>query len=101
MREWDEKSSTCSQSRSSFCREARLTPSSIFGRAAQDSQWFRRTARTPRSRCSPPGNSLEINPIDGPPVLLKDVSPDHHHWVELKLVGEPKSPRDAVGATVY
>jgi hypothetical protein len=42
-----------------------------------------------------------INPIDGPPVLLKNVDPDHHHWVELKLVGGPKSPRDAVGATVY
>jgi hypothetical protein len=42
-----------------------------------------------------------INPIDGPPVLLKNVSPDRHHWVELKLVGGPKSPRDAVGATVY
>ena len=42
-----------------------------------------------------------INPIDGPPVLLKNVNPDHHHWVELKLVGGEKSPRDAVGATVY
>jgi hypothetical protein len=42
-----------------------------------------------------------INPIDGPPVLLKNVNPDHHHWVELKLVGGPQSPRDAVGATVY
>jgi hypothetical protein len=42
-----------------------------------------------------------ISPIDGPPVLLKNVSPDHHHWVELKLVGGDKSPRDAVGATVY
>ena len=42
-----------------------------------------------------------INPIDGPPVLLKNVNPDHHHWVELKLVGGPKGPRDAVGATVY
>jgi enediyne biosynthesis protein E4 len=42
-----------------------------------------------------------INPIDGPPVLLKNVNPDHSHWVELKLVGGPKSPRDAVGATVY
>ena len=42
-----------------------------------------------------------INPIDGPPVLLKNVNPDRHHWVELKLVGGPKSPRDAVGATVY
>ncbi len=42
-----------------------------------------------------------INPIDGPPVLLKNVNPDHHHWVEMKLVGGPKSPHDAIGATVY
>ena len=42
-----------------------------------------------------------INPIDGPPVLLKNVNPDRHHWVELKLVGGAKGPRDAVGATVY
>lgn len=42
-----------------------------------------------------------INPIDGPPVLLKNVSPDRHHWVEIKLAGGPGSPRDAIGATVY
>ena len=42
-----------------------------------------------------------INRLDGPPLVLKNVNPDHHHWVELKLVGGPKSPRDAVGATVY
>jgi len=42
-----------------------------------------------------------INPVDGTPVLLKNVNPDHHHWVELKLLGGSKSPRDAVGATVY
>ena len=42
-----------------------------------------------------------INPIDGPPTLLRNVNPDHHHWVEMKLVGGAKSPRDAVGATVY
>jgi len=48
-----------------------------------------------------------INPIDGPPVLLRDVNPDHHHWVELKLIGGTNrangrsSPRDAMGATVY
>jgi hypothetical protein len=42
-----------------------------------------------------------INQIDGPPALLRNVNPDHHHWVELKLVGGVKSPRDAVGATVY
>jgi enediyne biosynthesis protein E4 len=42
-----------------------------------------------------------ISPIDGSPVLLRNVNPDHHHWVELKLTGGPKSPRDAVGATVF
>jgi hypothetical protein len=48
-----------------------------------------------------------ISPIDGPPVLLKNVNADHHHWVELKLVGGEdsktgrRSPRDAVGATIY
>jgi hypothetical protein len=42
-----------------------------------------------------------INSMDGSPVLLRNVYPDHHHWVELKLIGGPKSPRDAVGATVY
>jgi hypothetical protein len=42
-----------------------------------------------------------INNMDGVPVLLRNVNPDHHHWVEMKLVGGPKSPRDAVGATVY
>ena len=42
-----------------------------------------------------------INPVDGPPVLLRNVNPDHHHWVEMKLVGGQKSPRDATCATVY
>ena len=42
-----------------------------------------------------------INPVDGPPVLLRNVNPDRHHWVEMKLVGGPKSPRDAMCATVY
>jgi len=42
-----------------------------------------------------------INTLDGPPVLLRNVNPDHHRWVGIKLIGGPKSPRDAVGATVY
>lgn len=42
-----------------------------------------------------------INNMDGVPVLLRNVNSDHHHWVELKLIGGSKSPRDAVGATVY
>ena len=33
--------------------------------------------------------------------MLRNVNPDKHHWLELKLVGGAKSPRDAVGATVY
>ncbi|MDE3063591.1 MAG: CRTAC1 family protein [Acidobacteriota bacterium] len=48
-----------------------------------------------------------INPIDGPPALLRNVNADKHHWVELKLVGGTnpangrKSPLDATCATVY
>jgi hypothetical protein len=42
-----------------------------------------------------------INNMDSVPTLLRNVNPDKHHWVELSLVGGPKSPRDAVGATVY
>ena len=42
-----------------------------------------------------------INVMDGHPVLLRDVSADTNHWLELKLTGAAKGPRDAVGATVY
>ena len=42
-----------------------------------------------------------ISPIEGPPLLLRNVHSDHHHWVELKLIGGAKSPRDAVGTTVF
>jgi hypothetical protein len=42
-----------------------------------------------------------INSLDGPPMLLRNVNMDLHHWVDLLLVGGPKSPRDASGATVY
>ncbi len=42
-----------------------------------------------------------ISPIDGPPTLLRNVNSDNHHWVEVKLVGGRKSPRDATCATVY
>ncbi|MBV8809406.1 MAG: ASPIC/UnbV domain-containing protein, partial [Acidobacteriaceae bacterium] len=33
--------------------------------------------------------------------LLKDVAGEGNHWLGLKLIGGPKSPRDAVGTTVY
>ena len=39
-----------------------------------------------------------INPIDGPPVLLRNVNPDHHHWVELKLVGGAEEPARCGGS---
>lgn len=42
-----------------------------------------------------------INIMDGHPVLLRNVSPDTNHCLELKLTGGAKSPRDAVGATVF
>jgi enediyne biosynthesis protein E4 len=42
-----------------------------------------------------------INVIDHHPVLLGNVNDNGHHWVEIKLIGGPKSPRDAIGATVY
>ena len=42
-----------------------------------------------------------ISPIDGPPVLLRNVNADRHHWVELNLTGGPRSPRDATGAVIY
>jgi enediyne biosynthesis protein E4 len=45
--------------------------------------------------------SVIINNMDGVPVLLRNVNADHHHWIELHLIGGPKSPRDAVGTTIY
>jgi enediyne biosynthesis protein E4 len=42
-----------------------------------------------------------INVLDGHAALLCNVSPNHHHWIELKVVGGPKSPRDGIGAAVY
>jgi len=42
-----------------------------------------------------------INQLDGSPALFRNVSPDKNHWVGFKLIGGPKSPRDAIGAAVY
>ncbi|MGA7915419.1 MAG: CRTAC1 family protein, partial [Candidatus Acidiferrales bacterium] len=42
-----------------------------------------------------------INQLDDVPALLRNVHADKNHWVGLQLVGGPRSPRDAVGATVY
>lgn len=45
--------------------------------------------------------SAVANVLDGHPVLLRNVHRDQNHWVALKLIGGPKSPRDAVGAAVF
>lgn len=42
-----------------------------------------------------------INCLDHVPLLLKNVNADTNHWIGFKLIGGPKSPRDAVGSTVY
>jgi len=57
-----------------------------------------------------------INNMDSTPSLFRNVvgtpaalaaepsgtpAPIANHWIAFKLVGGPKSPRDAVGATVY
>jgi hypothetical protein len=39
--------------------------------------------------------------MDGAPLLLRNVDANKNHWLELKLVGGAKSPRDAVGAKVF
>jgi enediyne biosynthesis protein E4 len=42
-----------------------------------------------------------VNNMDSVPALLLDVDQNHNHWVAFKLIGGPKSPRDAIGATLY
>jgi len=42
-----------------------------------------------------------INNIDSAPALLRNVVKNGNHWLTLKLIGGPKSPRDAMGAKVF
>ena len=42
-----------------------------------------------------------INCLDHTPVLLRNVNSDHNHWVGILLTGTGKSPKDAIGSTVY
>src|SRR5260370_23308094 len=42
-----------------------------------------------------------LNNIDSAPSLLRNVVNNNNHWIGLKLVGGPKSPRDAIGAKVF
>lgn len=42
-----------------------------------------------------------MNNIDSTPLLLRNVVKNGNHWITLKLIGGPKSPRDAIGAKVF
>jgi len=42
-----------------------------------------------------------INNVDSIPALLRNVAKNDNHWITLRLVGGPKSPRDAIGAKVF
>src|SRR5207247_3643906 len=42
-----------------------------------------------------------LNVIDSTPILLRNVVKNSNHWLTLKLVGRPKSPRDAIGAKIF
>lgn len=42
-----------------------------------------------------------LNNCDDTPTVLRNVTKGAGHWLALKLIGGPKSPRDAIGATVW
>jgi hypothetical protein len=44
-----------------------------------------------------------VNCMDGAPKLLKNITATKNHWLSLKLVGDvsKKTPKDAIGSTVY
>ena len=42
-----------------------------------------------------------LNNIDAAPTLLRNVVQNSNHWVAFKLIGGPKSPRDAIGAKIF
>jgi hypothetical protein len=44
---------------------------------------------------------IVINNVDSTPALLRNVVKNGNHWITLKLVGGPWSPRDAIGAKVF
>lgn len=42
-----------------------------------------------------------INNLDGTPSLMLDVYQNDNHWIAFKLIGQGKTPRDAVGSKVF
>jgi hypothetical protein len=44
---------------------------------------------------------VALNNCDDAPTILRNVTKETGHWLALKLIGGRKSPRDAIGATVW
>ena len=42
-----------------------------------------------------------LNNMDSSPALLRNVAKNDNHWITFKLIGGPKSPRDAIGAKMF
>ena len=42
-----------------------------------------------------------LNNMDSVPTLLHNVVKNENHWITLKLMGGPKSPRDGIGAKIF
>lgn len=42
-----------------------------------------------------------INNMDAAPALMRNVAKNENHWITFRLIGGPKSPRDAIGAKVF
>ena len=44
-----------------------------------------------------------VSNLDGVPCLMKNVSADKNHWLAVRLIGDTikKTPKDAVGSTIY
>ena len=45
--------------------------------------------------------AVVINNLEGPPTLLRNVLKNDNQWIEFKLIGGNKSPRDAIGAKIF
>ncbi len=43
----------------------------------------------------------DVNNMDSSPALLRNVVKNDNHWIAFRLIGGPKSPRDAIGAKVF
>ena len=42
-----------------------------------------------------------VNNIDAVPALMRNVVKNDNHWIGFRLIGGPKSPRDAIGSKVF